>query len=150
MKPYAVIFPLAFLVRCSVHAEDIFDEPVDVRATDPAILAYHTPDAEGILYRIVKGNPPTNADMLSHHETGRLPKANPCLRCGLSVFRIIDDALNQQKLHPKLGNRIAKGSISFADGKACQTQGQQSTHTTWWPYEGVDRAAIFVVVKEVA
>lgn len=109
-----------------------------------------TPNAEGEVYRIVKSNPATAADMLSHHETGRLPSADPCLRCGLSVFRILEDALNQQKLLPKLGKRIAKGLLTAPHGKACLTKGQQPTHTTWWPYDGADRVSIFVVVQEVA
>src|SRR5438067_2416051 len=106
-----------------------------------------TPDAAGEVFRIVKGNPVMAADMESHYETGKLPRADPCLRCGLSLFRELDDALNQQRLLPKLGNRIAKALLVAAHGKAGLTKGQQPTHTTWWPYEGVDRAALFVVVK---
>jgi len=109
-----------------------------------------TPAAAGEVYRIVRDNPAAAADMLSHHETGRLPKADPCLRCGLSVFRVLEDALNQQKLLPRLGKRIAKGSLEAAHGKACPTKGQQPTHTTWWPYDGVNRTAMFAVVQEVA
>jgi hypothetical protein len=26
--------------------------------------------------------------------------------------------------------------------------GKQPTHTTWWPYEGVDRASLFSIVPE--
>lgn len=108
------------------------------------------PDAAGGVFRIVKGNPVTEKDMLSHHEIGRLPNADPCLRCGLSVFREVEDALNQQKLMPRLGNKIAKALLEAAHGKACFTKGQQPTHTTWWPYLGVSRATSFVVVQEVA
>ncbi len=108
-----------------------------------------TPATSGDVYRIAKGDPITPEDMQSHHETGKLPKADSCLRCGLSVFRQVDDALNQQRLLPKLGKRIAKASLSPTDGKACFTKGQQPTHTTWWPYEGIDRAAQFVVIQEV-
>jgi hypothetical protein len=107
-----------------------------------------TPDAQGDVFRIVKENPPAPQDMLSHHETGRLLKADPCLRCGLSVFRLLEDALNQQRLLPKLGKRIAKGTLAPAHGKARPTPGQQPTHTTWWAYVGVERAALFVVVQE--
>jgi len=121
--------------------------PLDWPAECPSAV---TPDAEGEVFRIVKENPPGASDMLSHHETGKLPKADPCLRCGLSVFRTLDDALNQQKLLPRLGKRIAKGHLTDADGKAAPTPGQQPTHTTWWPFEGIDRAAKFVVVQEVA
>jgi hypothetical protein len=108
-----------------------------------------TPDAAGDVFRIAKENPVTAGDMRSHHETGKLPRADPCLRCGLSVFRELEDAMNQQKLLPKLGNKIAKAMLEAAHGKACLTKGQQPTHTTWWPYEGVDRAVLFVVVMEV-
>ena len=110
----------------------------------------NTPDAVGKVFRVVKGDPVGGEDMLSHHETGKLPKADPCLRCGLSVFRELDDALNQQKLLPKLGNRIATAMLQTAHGKAFLTKGQQPTHTTWWSYEGVQRAALFTVVLEVA
>jgi hypothetical protein len=121
--------------------------PKDWPASCPAA---DTPDAAGDVFRIVKDNPVTAEDMQSHHETGKLPKADPCLRCGLSVFRVIEDALNQQKLLPKLGKRIAKAMLEAAHGKACLTKGQQPTHTTWWPYEGVERSVLFLVVQEVS
>ena len=116
----------------------------------PRCPSADTSDATGDVYRIVKENPVATGDMLTHHQTGKLPKADPCLRCGLSVFRLLEDALNQRQLLPKLGNRIAKGQLESAHGKACLTKGQQPTHTTWWPYVDVDRAALFVVVQEVA
>lgn len=111
--------------------------------------ADEVPDAEGVVFRITKANPVSASCMESHHETGRLPRADPCLRCGLSVFREIEDAINQQSLLPKLGKMIAQGDLLAEHGKACFTKGQQPTHTTWWPYEGVDRAAQFVVVREL-
>ncbi|MGL5097174.1 MAG: hypothetical protein ACRDD1_16430 [Planctomycetia bacterium] len=119
------------------------DWPKDCPAID-------TPDADGEAFRIVNGDPVTAADVSSHHETGKLPKADPCLRCGLSVFRMVEDALNQQNLLPKLGGKIAKAILSPIHGKAYPTRGQQPTHTTWWPCEGIDRASLFVVVREVA
>ena len=109
-----------------------------------------TPDAGGGVFRIVKDDPVSPEDMQSHFESNKLPKADPCLRCGLSVFRDLEDALNQQKLLPKLGNRIAEAILNAVHGKACLTKGQQPTHTTWWPYDGVDRAGIFQVVRELA
>ncbi len=111
--------------------------------------AADTPDADGEVFRIVKDDPPSAADMRSHHETGRLPKADPCLRCGLSVFRRVEDAVNQQSLLPRLGKKIAKATLVAPHGKAILTPGQQPTHTTWWAYEGVDRASLFAVVQEV-
>lgn len=106
-------------------------------------------DALEEVLRIVKDNPPSPDDMMSHHEAGRLLKAPACLRCGLSVFRLIDDAINQQRLLPRLGRRIARARLDATHGKTCVTPGQQPTHTTWWPSVGVDRAALFVVVQEV-
>ena len=111
--------------------------------------AADTPGADGNVFRISKENPVTAEDMRTHHETGRVLKADSCLRCGLSVFRVLEDALNQQRLLPKLGKKIAKGPLLAVHGKACLTKGQQPTHTTWWPYVGVDRAALFVVIQEV-
>lgn len=95
-----------------------------------------------------QANPPTAADLASHHETGRLPNAPPCLRCGLSVFRDVQDAVHQQRLIPKLGRWIARGTLSAEHGQTKQTPGQQPTHTTWWAYEGINRAALFTVVGE--
>lgn len=109
-----------------------------------------TPDANGEVFRIVRNNPVSAGDLLSHHESGKLPQADPCLRCGLSVFRVVEDAINQQRLLPKLGNRIAKALLLSDHGKACLTKGQQPTHTTWWPYAAVDRASLFAVVQKVA
>ena len=43
-------------------------------------------DAEGDVFRIVDHDPPIANDLTSHLETGRLPRAAPCLRAGLSVF----------------------------------------------------------------
>jgi hypothetical protein len=105
-------------------------------------------DAEGDVFRIVKNDPPLPEDMASYHETGRLPKAPPCLRCGLSVFREIQDAMHQRLLLPKLGRWIAKGTLQVEHGKTKLTRGAQPTHTTWWAYDGVIRMLLFAVVQE--
>lgn len=102
------------------------------------------------MFRISKEKPVTAACMKSHYETGKLPKADPCLRCGLSVFREIEDAINQQGLMPKLGNKIAKAELLAEHGKAVPTKGQQPSHTTWWPCDGVDRASLFCVIQELS
>ena len=105
-------------------------------------------DADGDVYRIVDNNPPVLADLATHLETGRLPKALPCMRSGLSVFREIRDAAHQRQLIPKLGRWIAKGTLKTEQGKTKLTTGKQPTHTTWWAYEGVNRAELFAVVSE--
>ena len=105
--------------------------------------------ATGEVYRLVKSNPPTASDFLTHHELGKLPNAPPCLRCGLSVFRAREDAEHQYRAYPRLGKFIAVGELQPEHGVTKLTQGRQPTHTTWWSYEGVDRAAIFVSVEEI-
>lgn len=105
--------------------------------------------ASGEVFRIVRESPASTADMLSHHETGRLPKAPACLRCGLSVFRTLEDAIHQQQLLPKLGKRIAMGTLVASHGKMQLTPGHQPTHATWWPCVFVDRVSPFSIVKEV-
>ena len=49
---------------------------------------------------------------------------------------------------PKLGNLIAKGTLSPEHGKSKLTSGRLPTHTTWWPYRDVKRASLFSVVSE--
>lgn len=106
-------------------------------------------DAEGSVFRLVKNSPPCESDLATHWETGRLKNAPECLRCGLSVFREIRDAVHQRRLMPKLGPWIARATLAPEHGKTKLTTGQQPTHTTWWSYEGVGRVALFSVVAEV-
>ena len=105
-------------------------------------------DAVGEVFRIVKHEPPQDEDLASHHEMGKLLKAPACLRCGLSVFRGMGDAVHQRQLIPKLGNLIVHAQLQPAHGKTKLTVGKQPTHTTWWAYEGIDRASLFSVVRE--
>lgn len=105
-------------------------------------------DADGIVFRIVKNDPPLGSDFATHYETGRLKHAPECLRCGLSVFRQLRDAVHQRFLLPKLGPWIVQATPMAEHGKTKRTTGQQPTHTTFWTYEGVDRTALFAIVVE--
>ncbi len=105
-------------------------------------------DAAGVIFRIVDNSPPTAADFVTHFESGRLPKAPVCLRCGLSVFEEFGDAVHQRRLLPKLGRLIAQGTLSAEHGKTKLTTGKQPTHTTWWSYRDVDRASLFTIAAE--
>jgi hypothetical protein len=105
-------------------------------------------EADGVVFRIVKNAPPMASDVATHRETGRLRAAPECLRCGLSVFRDLRDAVHQRLLMPKLGQWIAKATLIADYGKTKLTTGQQPTHTTFWTFEGVDRAALFAIVVE--
>src|SRR5206468_1858298 len=103
----------------------------------------------GQVFRLVKSNPHAAADFLSHHELGTLPHAPACLRCGLSLFRSRQDAEHQHRAYPKLGGFVAIGILAAAHGVVKLTQSRQPSHTTWWPYESVDRQSVFTVVETI-
>jgi hypothetical protein len=103
-------------------------------------------DAEGTVFRIVDHNPPAAEDFLTNFETGAFPHRPACLRCGLSVHRILADAIHTKMKYPKLGSRIARGMLANGCGKTKQTG--QASHTTWWVYQGVNRASIFTLIAE--
>lgn len=105
-------------------------------------------DADGVVFRLVRNDPPQHKDLESHHESGRIPKAPPCLRCGLSVFRELRDAAHLRHLMPKLGKWIAQATLQANHGKTKLTKGQQPTHTTWWAYDGVQRSTLFTIIQE--
>lgn len=105
-------------------------------------------DGDGNVFRIVKNDPPQAVDFASHMETGRLRNAPACLRCGLSVFRELGDAVHQRSLMPKLGRWIAMAALQPNHGKTKMTSGGEPTHTTWWPYQSLEREALFAVVTE--
>src|SRR3954464_12015588 len=103
-------------------------------------------DASGRVYRRVKTDPPGAGDFATHRETGKLPRAPECLRCGLSVFRDLVEVDHQRRLFPRLGQFIAQADLEAGDGKTRLTTGQQPSHTTWWAYQEADRASLFIIV----
>ena len=103
-------------------------------------------DANGEVFRIVKSDPPTAADFQSYHEMG-MARGYPCRRCGLSVFRSRSDAEHASRAFRNLGKVITEGMLLPEHGKTKQTG--RPSHTTWWPYEGVHRVSLFVVVGVV-
>lgn len=108
---------------------------------------------DGDVYRCCKQSPPSDRDMQTHEESGRLPDADSCLRRALSVFRSEIDAQHQVRLFRRWPTKyVAKATLTGAHGQSMQTTGQQPTHTSWWPAESLDptaRAALFTVVSEV-
>jgi len=100
-------------------------------------------DAAGIVYRIVKMNPPESDAFKTHAELGKMPHACPCLRHGLSTLRSYEDACHQRDLFPRLGKLIFAGELQPEHGKTKLTPAKLPTHTTWWVYEEVDRASLF-------
>lgn len=109
------------------------------------------PDAGGIVFRFVAKNPVAEEDFRSHHELGLAPRAKPCIRAGLSVFRNLVSARRKlrelrERYPARYGTHIAKGSLSAEHGKIMQ-QGGDPDHHTWWAFEGVERRASFQVVE---
>lgn len=98
-------------------------------------------EAEAEVYRIVKANPHTDGDFLSHAEMGTALDAPPCLRCGVSVFSSFSKAQHRQKLSPRLGAFIAKAQLSPIHGKTSSPNG--SGHITWWSFRSVSRSQCF-------
>jgi hypothetical protein len=110
--------------------------------------------AAGTIYRFVSSNPGSPRDFLSYHEIGERLNAPPCQRCGLSVFRRVEDVRgllrHLWKNYPgkSYGPHIVKRELDPADGRIKPTG--SSGHLTWWAYEDVDRQASFVYVETVA
>lgn len=105
-------------------------------------------DASGTVYRLAKSSPASSVDFQTHHETGKLLDAPACLRRGLSVFRDRSDAQHQFRAYPRLGRYLAEGTLAPECGVTKLTTGRFPSHSTWWVYEGVDRARLFQVVEE--
>lgn len=99
--------------------------------------------AQGLYFRVTRGNPPTADDFKSYSELGKAPSSPPCLRVGLSLLKSLDDAIHQTGLFPKIGKIIYSANLEPQDGKCKQTKGTLPSHATWWPFESVDRAPLF-------
>jgi hypothetical protein len=108
---------------------------------------------DGDVFRCCKSSPPSEADMLTHEETGRLPDADPCRRRSLSVFRSELDAQHQVRLFLRWRRKfVAKAALNGGHGHAMLSKGERPTHTSWWPSNSLDaasRAALFAIVCEV-
>jgi hypothetical protein len=108
-------------------------------------------DAGGIVFRFVMHNPIDPQDFLSHHELGLAPKAQPCRRCGLSVYLNLGAARKKlrelrDRSPERFGSHIAEGSLNASHGKIKQG-GADPDHHEWWPYEGVARHQPFRIVE---
>lgn len=66
-----------------------------------------------------------------------------CLARGLSVYTNIADAQNYVKLYPNKGTYVAQATLNNTDGHVSATPSKGNSHHTWWPFDGVDRKALF-------
>lgn len=103
---------------------------------------------QGTYFRVAKHNPPVNEDFLSQAELGRARSANECMRVGLSLLRKKTDAEHLIQLLPQLGKVILQAELTECHGKSKHTSSRQSpSHTTWWPFESLDRKMLFTAIK---
>jgi len=106
-------------------------------------------DADVVVYRTVRTDPPTNEDFLSWHEEGKEPKypGKECQACSVSVHRTQESAIHHREVCEYDGACIAVGVLNPSHGKTKDTPTRKfPLHVSWWPYEGIDRGAIFKVM----
>lgn len=106
--------------------------------------------ASGVVFRIIKANPPAADDFRSFLELGKPNTAKPCDAAGLSAFRELDDAKHYAQKFPHLGEMVAMGTLRAEHGMIKSTPrivaGKTNSHATWWPYEAIARHELFAVV----
>jgi hypothetical protein len=86
-------------------------------------------------YRIVKSDPPTEAEFLSDRARGRPLPADPALRRlhdGLSVYASLVQARRKAKAFPLLGGLIAVVRLPDGSPVAYERTLQSSGHHTLW------------------
>jgi hypothetical protein len=111
------------------------------------------PFAWGTVFRIVRSNPLVAEDFKTWYEEGKQARSGrECDAHGLSVFREFEDASSYSDRYPYLGSLIAQAELSDQHGKIAPTprefEGVTYTHETWWPFDGLERHALFVVAPE--
>lgn len=81
-------------------------------------------------------NPPSERDFWSHQRLGRAIR-NPTPKsldqwAGVSVYAELDDAVNQSRQFPRLGQWIAAVDLTVSDARIERTgSGLDSHHTVW-------------------
>ncbi len=97
-------------------------------------------------YRVAKSDPLTDSDLLTHLELGLAPKACPCKRASVSIFKSLEQARHRLDLSPHLGSHIAEADLTANHGEISPPQ-QNTGHMDWWPYSGMRRPTDFKAVK---
>ncbi|MDT6993191.1 hypothetical protein [Burkholderia cenocepacia] len=99
---------------------------------------------EGTVFRVVKTDPPTAADLQTYLELGLLPKANLCKRGSVSLYSTAIEAQQLAELRPYIGEFVASISLTPAHGKVGGPSA--SGHIDWWPYAGMRNPADLTVI----
>ena len=87
-----------------------------------------------LVYRLVRNNPPTDADFRSQRAEKpylELRNITECQARGLSVFANRTDAERRSKSGQLLGTMVCEVTLSQGAGRIAKT-GSRSHHT-WWP-----------------
>ena len=137
-----------------------------VRKVDPISWPLEFPDdcppedaetSDGVFYRIVKSDPPDTQDFVSvfHLNPGRAKKEieeqrrTECETRGLSVYAEEKDAIDCALQYPKIGNKIARLTLTPVAGVVLHTEGFYESHNTWWNNEKLNPASFCGFVRSL-
>lgn len=108
--------------------------------------------ASGIVYRLVRKNPPGPKDFRSYREMqpNKTFDQPECIVCGVSVYRNVHDMKRlQQRVPAKRKQLIAKGTLNHDLGMILKTSGDDSSHHTWWIPLNSEPWGFFEVVTDI-
>lgn len=98
------------------------------------------------LFRLVDNSPPTYADFLTCLELGKHAEEDACLRCAISTYNSLNNAIRLRKQVPFFRRqKIAVGIVPVGAGLMKRTRSSPG-HWSWWPAKGYQRHATFGVV----
>ena len=106
--------------------------------------------ASGIVYRLVRHDPPQVDDFLSSWEEfpGRFPKPNIRI-CGASIYTNPKDIERLKNRIRHLKNRkTAKGELNPTLGVIQHTPSIEKSHHTWWIPIGAEPWLVFKVISK--
>jgi hypothetical protein len=100
---------------------------------------------DGVAYRVVFTDPPTQDDLLTYLELGKAPKVDTCKRGSVSLYATLEDAQHLIDARPYVGNFVASLTLTKAHGRVSVPS--DSGHIDWWPYKDMRRVGDLKVVK---
>lgn len=116
-----------------------FDQPLPDACPPQSATARHQ-----AAYRIVKNEPPSTTDFMTHAELGLALSADQCRRSSLSIFATFRQAAHRKNLTPALGAHIAHATLTPEHGLISP---QNSVgHMEWWAFSGMVKPSEFGVV----
>lgn len=107
-------------------------------------------DANGIVFRLVKNDPPTRSDFIPTSKIDPEESDDKkCTACGISVCTHVDDITKLRSRYKHFRDRkIASGELNPLLGKMLHTPFNEKSHHTWWIPEDEDPSALFSVIME--